>query len=114
VTSLAFPSALRIKHSKDFESAFRNKSLNNKWFAIYVQTNTSQTPRLGMVVSKRVISKSVYRNYAKRLIRESFRHNFLQLPALDFIIKIRRNLSRDSVVEARLALNELMISAGLK
>lgn len=63
-----------------------------------------------MVVSKRIMPKSVSRNYAKRLIRESFRQNSFRLPALDFIVRIRCNLSKDTAIEARSALLELMLS----
>ena len=48
--------------------------------------------RLGMVVAKKNISKSVERNRIKRLVRESFRHARLQLPGLDIIVLIRRGL----------------------
>jgi ribonuclease P protein component len=55
--------------------------------AIKQQTNQS---RLGMVVAKKNISKSVERNRIKRLIRESFRHARLQLPGLDIVVLIRK------------------------
>jgi len=64
-----------------------------------------------MVVSKRIMPKSVNRNFAKRLIRELFRLNSSKLPSLDFIVRIRRNLSRDVSIEAKVALLELMQSA---
>ncbi len=64
-----------------------------------------------MVVSKKVIAKSVSRNYTKRLIRELFRLNSSKLPALDFIVRIRRKLPKESSNEAKAALLQLMLSA---
>jgi len=54
--------------------------------------------------------KSVSRNFAKRLIREIYRLNSSNLPAVDFVVKIRRNLTKDSCIEARIALTKLLLS----
>lgn len=105
-----FSSSQRIRQSNEFEQAFRNKAHNNKWFAIHLRESKLEFARLGMVVSKRTIPKSVHRNVAKRLIREVFRNNSALLPALDFVVRIRRKLAKDSSVEARTALLQLMLS----
>ena len=109
--SCAFPNSSRVRQSKDFEQAFRHKGIVNKWFIIYISDSKHEVARLGMVVSKRIIAKSVSRNLAKRLIREIFRHQSTHLPPLDFIVRIRRKLSIDSCAEARVALLDLMLSA---
>lgn len=109
--SFAFPSSRRIRQSKVFVQAFRHKGLTNKWFTINLVDSKHEHARLGMVVSKRTISKSVSRNFAKRLIRELFRLNSSKLPPLDFIVRIRRNLTHDFAIEAKEALLQLMLSA---
>lgn len=109
--SFDFPSTQRIKQSKVFEQAFRQKGLTNKWFTIHLLNSNHELARLGMVVSKRIIPKSVNRNFAKRMIRDSFRLNSSKLPALDFIVRIRRKLTDDSVLEAKEALLQLMLNA---
>ena len=48
--------------------------------------------RLGLVVSKKNISKAVERNRVKRLIRESFRKNKSQIPNLDVVVLIRKGI----------------------
>ncbi len=48
--------------------------------------------RLGLVVSKKNISKAVKRNRVKRLIRESFRKNKSQIPNLDVVVLIRKGI----------------------
>lgn len=108
--SFRFSANQRIKQSKDFELAFRQKGLINKWFAIHLSDSKHDYARLGLVVSKRVIAKSVSRNMAKRLIRELFRNNALNLPPLDFIVRIRRSLTKERSKEAQEALLQLMLS----
>ena len=48
--------------------------------------------RLGLVVSKKNISKAVERNRVKRVIRESFRKNKSQIPNLDVVVLIRKGI----------------------
>lgn len=105
-----FPSSYRIRQSKDFVLAFRQKGLSNKWFIIYKNDNNHDVARLGMVVSKRTMAKSVSRNFAKRLIREIFRLNHAILPACDFVVRIRRNVTSETSIEARSALLQLLLS----
>lgn len=112
--SFVFPTSQRINQSKDFELAFRHKSLSNKWFSIHLLDSKLEIARLGMVVSKRTMPKSVSRNFAKRLIREIFRLNSSNLPALDFVVRIRRNLTKSAAIEARAALLQLMLSAKIQ
>lgn len=109
--SFVFSASHRIRQSAEFEQAFRTKSLTNKWFSIYVIENGHEFARLGMVVSKRTMPKSVDRNYAKRLIREIFRFNSSSLPAIDFVVRIRRKLTKTAAIEARSALLQLMLNA---
>jgi ribonuclease P protein component len=109
--NFAFTPNQRIRQSKDFELAFKQKARTNKWFSIHLVESQFEFARLGMVVSKRTMAKSVHRNYAKRLIREIFRINSFQLPALDFVVRLRRKLTQDNSADARLALIELILSA---
>ena len=104
------PSSL-IRNSVDFERAFRHQSLTNKWFTLYFIDSKHQFARLGLVISKRNVPKAVHRNLAKRLIREFFRTNTANLPHLDFVVRIRRNLTRDKIAEASSALKQIMQSA---
>ena len=48
--------------------------------------------RLGLVVSKKNISKAVERNRVKRVVRESFRKNKSQIPNLDVVVLIRKGI----------------------
>lgn len=107
----SFPLRCRITQRKDFEQALSNPGISNKWFVVYPRRAETTEPRLGVIASKRIMPKAVSRNYAKRLIREIFRKNIPTLPALDFVIKIRRSISRDTANEAKSALLSLLLAA---
>ena len=109
--SFRFTSDCRIRQSSEFERIFRGRNFVNKWFSIYVIENHYKFSRLGLVISKKTISKSVNRNYAKRLIREIFRLNIEFLPTLDYVVRIRRKITMETSTEARVALLHLMLSA---
>jgi ribonuclease P protein component len=110
LTHFIFPPSHRIRQSREFELAFSAKAISNKWFSIHVVNGEHESPRLGMVVSKRVMPKSVSRNFAKRLIRELFRLHSAELPAKDFVVKVRKSFNTASSGEAKLALLQLMQS----
>lgn len=107
----AFTSSQRIRNSSNFEFALRHKGLTNKWFTVYAIDSKHHFARLGMIASKRIIPKAVNRNLAKRLIREVFRLACSNLPNLDFIVRIRRDLSVCNREEARSALLQLMLDS---
>ena len=62
--------------------------------------NTMQTARLGLVVSKRALRRSVDRNRAKRVIRETFRASRQDLPEMDIIVQVTGPSSKDDLREA--------------
>ena len=89
-----FTRDFRLLSPADFRSVFngaQHKVSCRYILILAIKQQTLQT-RLGMVVSKKNISKSVERNRIKRLVRESFRHARLRLPGLDIIVLIRKGL----------------------
>ncbi len=62
-------------------------------------------PRLCLGVPRRYVRRAVHRNRAKRIIRESFRHN--QLGSQDIMIMARYPLHRLTPDELRLSLSRL-------
>ena len=89
-----FTRDFRLLSPADFKSVFdgaKHKVSCRYILMLAIKQQTPQT-RLGMVVAKKNVSKSVERNRIKRLIRESFRHARLQLPGLDIVVLIRKGL----------------------
>jgi len=98
----------RIRQRAEFERAFRAERLTNKWFVVYVRKNESGFARLGIVARKKTMPKAVSRNFAKRLIRETFRCGFPAGSALDVVVCAKRQLGPENLAEGRLALVQLL------
>ncbi len=54
--------------------------------------NIEQHPRLGLTVAKRFVKRANQRNRIKRVIRESFRLNQHDIPALDIVVLVRNGV----------------------
>lgn len=64
-----------IKKKQDFNSVYRRgKLIKNRDFLIRYLKNEKYTNRLGVVISKKVSKKAVYRNKLRRQIKEYFSH----------------------------------------
>jgi len=70
-----FPLKCRLAHSYEFNAVFdRNEArFNSASLLLLAKPNTLGFNRLGMIVSKKSIPKSVQRSKVKRRIRETFR-----------------------------------------
>ena len=55
-------------------------------FTILAKPNGLTHPRLGLAIPKKHIKRAVGRNRIRRVVRESFRLNQHQLPAVDFVV----------------------------
>ena len=70
-----FPLKYRLAHSYEFDAVFdQNKArINSASLLLLAKPNSLGFNRLGMIVSKKSIPKSVHRSKVKRHIRETFR-----------------------------------------
>ncbi len=57
--------------------------------AIHYLPNRKESPRLGLVVSKKVAKRAVHRNYMRRVLREQFRINKHLFPNFDLVIRVQ-------------------------
>lgn len=88
-----FPKSIRLQNAKDYQNVFRNPvRSSDAFFTILACRNSSLSPRLGLVIAKKVLSKAVQRNRVKRHIRESFRRNQQSLQGLDFVVLAKKGL----------------------
>jgi ribonuclease P protein component len=104
----SIPNFRRIKSGEEFRLALAANLCSSKWFVIYARGNKVGVSRLGIIASKKVAPYAVNRNYAKRLIRESFRRNFPVRCALDIVVRLRCPLSQDTSHEGWMALTQLL------
>lgn len=75
----------------DFSSVFNlRKRIANKHLVMRYGPNNNNNVRLGLVVSKKTAKLAVNRNYMRRVLRELFRLNQHNLPAIDLIIQVQK------------------------
>jgi ribonuclease P protein component len=86
-----FPSRVRIIKTDDFSSVFNfRKRISGHYLAIHYQYNSLETPRLGLIVGKKIAKRAVDRNYMKRVLRELFRVNQHDIAPLDLVVRVQR------------------------
>lgn len=108
--SQKFPFSKRLHSPEEFERVLKKKALTDKWLALHSTVNSIGSNRLGIIVSKRVVAKSVARNRIKRAIREVFRQSsFEKTSSLDFVVRLKRNLSEEETMEFRRSLSRLLM-----
>ena len=89
-----FPSELRLLKTDDFSSVFNfRKRISATTLVIHYRNNPQPHPRRGLVVSKKVAKLSVDRNYMRRVLRELFRRNKVNLGNLDLVIRPQKHFS---------------------
>lgn len=104
-----FPRHTRLLSSRDFKAVFRDNSnrLSDQNWTLLVRQNTFSYARLGMAISKRVLSRAVDRNRIKRIIRESFRHHQKGLCSLDIVVMCKSDVKKLANMELLESLNGL-------
>jgi ribonuclease P protein component len=104
-----FPRPARLTEPAEFKRVFdgcRCKASDRHFTALAIP-NDRESPRLGLVVSRKAARRAVARNRIKRQIRESFRHSQARLGGLDIVVIARQGIDeRDNKVLA-LALETL-------
>jgi ribonuclease P protein component len=94
MTEFEYPRQLRLLTAGDFQFVFDKALIKvpDQKILILARPNELGHPRLGFVISKKNVRRAVKRNRVRRIIRESFRLNQHNLPAVDMIILARPGL----------------------
>jgi len=86
----------RLKKKKDFEKVFKKgKTIKQDLFVFKYIENNQDSPRIGIIISKKVCSRASERNLIKRRIREIIKKEIDQLKNLDIIIIALSKISKD-------------------
>ena len=92
VSANAFPKHYRLTKTDEFSSVFGfRRALKSPHFLLHYRLRTAEElegARLGLVVAKRLLRRSVDRNLLRRLARENFRLLRCRLPSRDFILRL--------------------------
>jgi ribonuclease P protein component len=86
----SFPRTARLTTSDHYQRVFAESTrVSNRAFTLLARANTEGVPRLGLAISKKCARKAVQRNRIKRLVRETFRMQQKELPAIDIVVLCR-------------------------
>jgi len=86
-----FPRQARIIKTDDFSSVFSfRKRVSGHFLAIHYQYNTLGRARLGLVVAKKIAKRSVDRNYMRRVLREFFRKQQMDIGPIDVVLRVQK------------------------
>jgi ribonuclease P protein component len=84
---LHFGADLRLRSKPQFDAVYAGgRRIDDKFFALRVKSNGLDHPRVGLAVAVKTAGNAVARNRLRRLVRESFRLNQFELPAVDVVV----------------------------
>ncbi len=115
VPKFLFSKQQRLLNPSEFKKTIGSPvaKIMNEAFVMYLHNEAnlvSEThPRLGLAITKRNIKKAVQRNTIKRILRESFRLHYLNLPKLMIVIMSRRDLLALNKQEVRNKIDALWV-----
>jgi len=83
------PPAARLRRASDFAALRHGERWQGRHFLLRWLQLSEGNARLGLAVSRKVSKRAVERNRIKRVVRESFRAEREELPALDILVIAR-------------------------
>tara|TARA_B100000902_G_C26833928_1_gene680077 strand:- start:250 stop:600 length:351 start_codon:yes stop_codon:yes gene_type:complete len=108
--SQQFSKSNRLLNPADFKNVFDGAEfkVSNKHFLFLAKKNTSNNPRLGIVVSKKNIKLAVQRNTVKRAIRQAFRIKAQSLMNIDIVVLARKDAGKINPYSLKISINNLI------
>ena len=101
---------VKLTKTDEFSSVFSfRKRISAAHLAIHYQPNLKDSPRLGLVVSKKVAKLAVRRNYIRRVLREIFRKNTHLLPNFDLVVSVQSLFTQADFMQIEKEFNQLAL-----
>lgn len=104
-----FPKASRLLSEKEFTPVFNQPDyrVSNRFLLVLAKASDLSQARLGIVVGKKNVARSVQRNRIKRMIRESFRVRKSEFGTIDLVVLARKGLDKFASGDIQAQLNSL-------
>ena len=100
----------KLVKTDDFSSVFNlRKRIANRYLVMRYRQNNKNGARLGLIVAKKTAKLAVQRNYMRRVLRELFRLNQHQLPAMDVVVQVQKVFEKPDFIEVKQAFNDLCV-----
>jgi ribonuclease P protein component len=97
VTHFGFSDRVRLNKTDDFSSVFNfRRRISGVYLALHYMPNQLDTPRLGVIVAKKIVRRSVERNYIRRVLRELFRQEQHSLSGLDLVARVQKPFGKQN------------------
>ena len=104
----SFSRELRLLTPDDFQPVFKNAvPAVSPYLTLLARKNNLDHPRIGMAIPKKHIKRAVGRNRIRRIVREHFRHQQHQLPAIDIVVIAKAGIADLSNQEINKILDKL-------
>ncbi|SUB59585.1 Ribonuclease P protein component [Phocoenobacter uteri] len=108
MNKLKFSRELRLLAPVQFRAVFEDPlRASTPQMTILARQTSTEIPRLGLTVAKKHLKRAHDRNRIKRIVRESFRLNQHELPALDFVFIAKGGIGKLDNQALFLALDKL-------
>ncbi|OOR88161.1 ribonuclease P protein component [Moraxella caviae] len=97
MTNYHFGKSQRLLKPDEFRQVFDAplKKVHGEHLLVFVQKNNTSHARLGLAITKKKLKRAVDRNYIKRITREAFRHASVEMGAVDVVLIIKKNYTKD-------------------
>ena len=93
---------------EDFQPVFKQAiPAVSPHLTLLARKNSLDHPRIGMAIPKKHIKRAVGRNRIRRVVREQFRHQQHQLPAIDIVVIAKAGIADLSNEEINKVLDKL-------
>lgn len=97
-TTTSFGKNQRLLKPDEFKRVFDEpiKKIHSEHLLLFVQTGQLPHARLGLAITKKKLKLAVMRNRLKRLSREYFRQHANQMGAVDVVLIVKKNYTKDT------------------
>lgn len=97
-----------LKKNEDIAKLVQmQKSVGNKYYAIYYQENAESTPKIAISISRK-FGKAVKRNYEKRVVREIIRALLPILEGYTILVVIKKEVANITFIEKKTQIEYLI------